>query len=74
VTKTVGDPLTILYIGLATWNCLDVTSVDKHDFEVAFEYVEERLPINASALDCQVSAFVLKEPVEKAKQILSHRR
>src|SRR5262245_30482647 len=50
MAEQVGDPLSVLDVGLAPWNRLDVPGVDHQQLQaLALEQVVERHPVNPSA-------------------------
>ena len=50
-------------IGLVTRDHFNVKGIDQNYFERAFKDVEDRLPIEAGALNRDVSALGLEQPV-----------
>jgi hypothetical protein len=51
-----------------------MAGINEDYFHIAFEDIENRLPINARALYRNVSAAFSDKPIRKAKQIVGHCR
>jgi hypothetical protein len=46
VRQQLGDPRTVLDVGLATGDLLDVLGVDQHQLELALQDVANQLPVD----------------------------
>jgi hypothetical protein len=74
VTQKVGQPLTVSHISLTTRHSFYVVSINEDHFHIAFEDIENRFPVNASALYRNVGAAFSDEPIRKAQQVIGHCR
>ena len=48
--QEIGQPLAVAHIGLPPRHGLDVMRVGEHDGQIAFEQIEDRLPVHAGRL------------------------
>jgi hypothetical protein len=71
--QELSNPFAILDIGLASRHLLDVGRVDQPHLKVAFEQVEDGLPIDACALHGDDRTTLILQPVAQRQQVSRHR-
>ena len=69
---TLAQPLGILGIGFAARHMLDVLGIDQPDRKLAFQQVEDRLPIVPGRLERHVGHTPLMQPVHQLQEIGGH--
>src|SRR5262249_38557176 len=74
VLQQLGDPLTVLDVGLAAGHLLDVLGVDQDDTDAPLQEVEDRLPGDARRYHGHVRDIVLGQPVREGQQVGGHGR
>jgi hypothetical protein len=61
------NPLKVLHVGLATWDCLDVLRIRKAHVKVLFKHVPHRLPINSGRFHGNMLDAEILQPANKLK-------
>jgi hypothetical protein len=69
----IGDPLSVLHIGLATRHVTDMPGVADDEVETPFQHGIDRAPVNAGALHAGLRHPKLLQPVPQCLQIARHR-
>src|SRR4051812_28110391 len=67
--QQLSDPLTVLHVGLTSWHLLNVLRVNKDYVHVAFEEVEDWLPVDARRFHGHERDLIRSQPVEQLQQV-----
>ncbi len=61
--QQLGEPGTVLFIGLVPGNIFYVTGIDQQDLEIFFQNIENGFPVDPRALHCHVGDFLALAPI-----------
>jgi hypothetical protein len=64
-----GDPLSVLHIGLVARHALDVLSVAEHQAETTFKQIEDRLPEDARGFHRDMRDAFFGEPIRHRQNL-----
>jgi len=65
------NPLTVLHIGLATWDRLDMLRIRQEHLKVLFEYIPDRFPIDSGRFHGNMPDPETLQPANKLKEVPS---
>lgn len=72
MTQQVGQPFTITNVSLPTRYGFDIARIDENNVHGGFKDIEDRLPVNARALDGDMGTAFGAQPIRQLQQVVSH--